>query len=129
MTRGTIIVVGEKRREWELFTARLAKERFTVEVVPPRTMAKRIVPRETQAVFITPLCPLSVATAVKKQLQRYQPLRPAPFIALVAEDSDQYNPIFDDVYNVHAASLASLMQRFLLGLELVQLTRTYAPHR
>lgn len=125
MTRGTILLIGPRKREYDLFLSRLEKEGFSVERKAGfKETVKWLRDAWPQAVLFSAECPPKVATdTIRVMSVRKQKL---PFIIL---GRDEVAPLLRAVKGIaeefllHRLAVSHAVRRLILGIKLCQIRR------
>ncbi len=126
MTRGTILLVGPRKREYDLFLARLEKDGFAVErKTSVKDVAKWLRDEWPQAVlFAAENKPQTVQDIIRVMSARKQKL---PFILLGIDDAPA-NLVsikgIAEIFLLHSLAVSHALRRLTLGIKLCQIRAT-----
>lgn len=127
MTRGTVIVVGRKTRESEIFVSRLEREHFeVVSVVNERKFWNLLKKHPVQAILFTASVPRSMVQRIEQVLHANKKTKFLPLI-LLAEDTVPEHLAgikgVGETFRLHVIPLLEGLQRLRLAIQLSQIFR------
>lgn len=129
MTRGTIVLIGPKVREVDLFMDRLERDGFYVSYFSAgKNLGTWLHKNRAQAVLFTAHCDRKIVERVTSKLKTNGKLRFTP--ALVVSDMgvpEWFTKIsgLGEVLQLHKITLAQSVKRLGLAIQLSQLRKQY----
>lgn len=123
MTRGTILLVGPRKREYDLFLARLEKDGFSVErKAGLKETVKWLKNEWPQAVlFSAESSPKAAGDLMRVMQARKQKL---PFIVVSLDEAPQALSSLKgiaEVFPLHSLAVSHALRRLTLGIKLCQI--------
>lgn len=123
MTRGTILLVGPRKREYDLFLERLQKEGFTVERKKSQVeISKWLKDEWPQAVLFSAECPTKTVSDVMRVIQ--QKKQKLPFVVLGLDEAPEAVVSLKgiaEVFLLHSLAVSHALRRLVLGIQLCQI--------